>query len=254
MKLMVWNDGKVIEARDFRLDRPYVLQRVHTLNYRPYNLSRHLKILGDASIELFGFASLCGVADAERIISKLLDCSRVTRSLSCPVAMRLDADGHLSFEVEQPMLYEGYAVRAKRLSLSMLTMPLPDTLSQTSVTVAIDAMADSRVRASGGDVALWVDDGGDVVSRPWLPLFAVYRGRVYTPAEYDTVEYVVVRDAIRRLGIELVVHPLNEMSLKRMDEIFVADTMAITSFSSLGDHRLLSIVATRIADAVKVGQ
>lgn len=248
MKLLVWNDGDVVEAKDFSLTRPYVLQRVHTLDYKGYNVGRHVMLLRDASIDIFGFASLCSTADAERIITKLLEASRATRTLSVPVAMRLDVDGHLSFEVEMPIYYEGYSVRAKRLVISSLTMPMPEFVSQTSVSVAIDAMADSRVRRAGADAALWVDVNGEVISRPWCPIFAVYSGRVYTPAEYDTVEYMATRDAMRRVGIELIVHPMTEASLLRMDEIFMTDVMGITSVASVADHSLLSVVTTRIAD------
>lgn len=247
MKLMAWDDGRVVETKDFRLPYPYVLQRVHTLDYQPYNVSRHLMLLRDASIALFGFATLCSVADAERIITRLLDLSRVSRKLSTPVAMRLDALGHLSFEVEQTILYEGYSLRAKRISLATLTMPLPEYMSQTSVSVAVDAMADSRV-AGSADAALWVDDKGAVISRPWMPLFAVYGGRVYTPAEYDTVEYIVTRDAIRRVGAELIVHPMTVASLKRMDEVFMVDAMGVTSVATIEEHRLLSMITARIAD------
>ncbi|MBQ8367189.1 MAG: hypothetical protein IJX40_05575 [Alistipes sp.] len=247
MKLMAWDDGRVVETKDFRLPYPYVLQRVHTLDYQPYNVSRHLMLLRDASIALFGFATLCSVADAERIITRLLNLSRVSRKLSTPVAMRLDALGHLSFEVEQTILYEGYSLRAKRISLATLTMPLPEYMSQTSVSVAVDAMADSRV-AGSADAALWVDDKGAVISRPWMPLFAVYGGRVYTPAEYDTVEYIVTRDAIRRVGAELIVHPMTVASLKRMDEVFIVDAMGVTSVATIEEHRLLSMITARIAD------
>lgn len=252
MRLMAWNDGCVVEVKDFHLDSPYILQRVHTLDYRAYNVSRHLMLLRDCSIEIFGFASLCGVADAERIITKLLEMSRVSRRLSTPVAMRLDSHGHLSFEVEKPILYEGYSVRAKRISLAPLTMPYPEYLSQTSVSVAVDAMADSRIVKDGGDAALWVDTAGNAISRPWLPLFAVYGGRVYTPMEYDTVEYAVTSDAIRRAGIELVVRPLSVASLMRMDELFMVDAMGVTSVASIAEHRLLSVVTARIADAIAI--
>ncbi len=251
MKLLVWNDGRVVEASEFRLTSPYVMQRIHTLGHCAYNVSRHLSLLNDTAISLFSFATLCRVADAERIISKLLDASRVSRSLSCPVVMRINVLGELSFEVEQPILYEGYAVRAKRLALAPLTMPMPDTISPTSVTLAIDAMADSRVRSVGGDMALWLDDHGEVISRPWMPIFAVYRGKVYTPSEYDSVEYVVTRDAIRRANIELVIHPLTVDSLMRMEEVFMVDAMGITSAASLKEHRLLSVVASRIADKME---
>ena len=86
----MWDDGCVVEASQFSLHHPYVLQRIHTIGYKAYNLERHVALMRDASIALFGFASLCRVEDAARIIRRLLEASRVSLSLSCPVAMRLE--------------------------------------------------------------------------------------------------------------------------------------------------------------------
>ena len=111
---MAWCDGRVVEAQAFRPTSPYVLHRIHTLNYKAYDLARHIVLMRDASISLFGFASLCTVQDAERIIEQLLHISRVPRSFSCPVAMRLNSLGELSFEVEEPTFYSGMSLRVIR--------------------------------------------------------------------------------------------------------------------------------------------
>ena len=111
-------------------------------------------------------------------------------------------------------------------------------------------MYDARVQ-DRGDMAILVDSQGEVISRPWLPLFAVFHNVVYTPAEYDTVEYRIVRDAIHRAGIELVVRPIPQASLLRMDEVFVADVMGLTSLSSIQDNRLLSVVAALVASRME---
>ena len=102
MNLLVWDDGRVIGASEYRCPRSYVLQRIHTLGYQATNLGRHIMLLRESSAELFGFMSLCQVGDAERIISRLLQESRVSPRFSCSVAMRLDSNGALSFEVETP--------------------------------------------------------------------------------------------------------------------------------------------------------
>lgn len=250
MKLMVWNDGRVLEASAFSLPHPYVMQRIHTIGYTPYNIERHLMLLRQASEELFGFVSLCSAEDAKRIISRLLELSRVSPTLSYPVAMRLDAYGALSFEVEVASYRSGCYLRACRPHATLFLSSHPDTVSQTSVTVAIDAMTRSRV-AHFADIDIWVNDKSELISRPWMPVFAVYKGRVYTPAEYESVEYVMARDAIRRVGLQLEVRTIPIDALMRMEELFVVDIMGVTSIATLNEHRLLSMATSRIADRME---
>ena len=246
MRLLVWNDGKVIEASEFRLPRAYVLERIHTLGHRAYNLPRHIMLMRESSAQMFGFMSLCRVEDADRIITKLLAASRVSPRLSCSVVMRLDYQGHLSFEVEAPSFYSGCSLRAKRPIGAVLPAVAPYTQFQTSVTVAYDAMCDSRV-AGYGDIAIWSDSKDEVISIPWRPIFTVFHNRVYTPCEYSTVEYVVAAEAIAKAGFELIIHPIPLSALRRMEEVFVADVMGITSLLAVENQRLLFMVATQVA-------
>ena len=251
MKLLVWNDGGVVEASSFSLDKPYVMQRIHTLGYKAFNIAKHIELLREDSMRMFGFASLCGPLDAMRIIEKLLELSRVSPRLSCPVAMRLSVDGALSFEVETPLFDAGMQLRARRYSGVDIVMPMPETACQTSVSVAIDAMAESVISKRGGDIAVWCDNNGNVISLPWRPLFAIHNGRVYTPCEYSTVEYMAVAEAINKLSIELNVRTIPVDSLERMDEIFMADVMAVSSLSSIKNHRLLSAITSRVVDKME---
>lgn len=246
MKLLVWNDGSVVEASQFSLDRPYIMQRIHTLGYKAYNIAHHIELMRAESIRAFGFASLCGAADAMRLIEKLLERSRVSPRLSTPVAMRLTADGELSFEVEMPLYSSGMELRAKRFKGVDIPMVAPDTMCQTSVSVAIDDMVSAVAKKRGGDMPIWTDANGDVISLPWRPLFSIFNGKVYTPCEYPTVEYLGVVEAIKRIELELQVRNIPIASLERMDEIFVADAMSVLSLSSVKKHRLLSTVTTRI--------
>lgn len=247
MKLMVWCDGKVVEAQSFRLTSPYILHRIHTLNYKAYDVARHISLMRDASEQLFGFISLCRVEDAERIIEQLLRLSRVSPNFSCAVAMRLSSLGELSFEVEEPSYYRGLSLSVKRPKGALLSVPRPEYISQNSITIALDAMYDARVKCSG-DVAVLVDDNKELISRPWRPIFVVFNNKIYTPAAYETVEYVTVVEAIRKIGYHLTVRPIPAESLMRMDEIFTADAMGLCSLSKIGNHSLLSIVAALIAD------
>lgn len=251
MRLLVWNDGAVVEASQFSLDHPYVMQRIHTLNYKAFNVARHIGVLRDDSIKLFGFASLCTAADAERIITKLLELSRVAPNLSTPVVMRLSSNGSLSFEVEAPIYNSGIYLRAKRYCGATITMTPPETMSQTSVTVATENMANVVVERRGGEYAIWCDAEGNVISLPWRPMFAIYNNRVYTPCEYDTVEYVNVAKAIKSLNLELIVRTIPVASLERMDELFFADVMTVYSLSTIKKHRLLSVLTTRIVTSIR---
>ena len=244
--MLVWSDGRVVDASEFRLSRPFILQRIHTLGYKAYNVTQHIDIMRRASIELFGFASLCRAEDAERIIEQLTKLSRISPTLSCTVAMRLTSEGELSFEVEQPSYYSGASLSVRRPKGVFYMVSQIEDISQTSVTIAQDAMYDARVQ-DRGDMAILVDFRNEVLSRPWLPIFAVFHNVVYTPTEHNSVEYTIVRDALQRAGIELVVRSIPVESLLRMDEVFVADVMGLTSFASIEESRLLSVVAMHIA-------
>ena len=250
MKLLAWSDGRVVDANEFRLFAPFVLQRIHTLGYRAFNVAQHIHLMRRASMELFGFASLCRKEDAERIIEQLTKLSRISPTLSCTVAMRLTSHGELSFEVEQPSYYSGATLSVKRPKGIFFTAPHPETFSQTSVTIALDAMYDARVQ-DRGDMAILVDSQKEIISRPWRPIFAVFHNVIYTPAEYDTVEYRLVCDAVKSAGVELVVRPIPMESLLRMDEVFVADVMGLISLSSIEESRLLSVVATLVASRME---
>lgn len=251
MRLLVWNDGQVIEASQLRLEKPYVMQRIHTLGHKVYNVARHIEQLREASISLFGFASLCGPADAERIIVKLLELSRVTPRLSCPVAMRIDCDGALSFEVEPPLYDAGMSLKAKRLVGVGVNMPEFNHLYQSSASIAIDALTQAMASKRGGNVPIYVNSEGNIISHSWNPIFVVYSGRVYTPTAFTSVEYLVAKEAIESLGLELIVRDMPYESLQRVDEVFFVNTMAVSSLFAVEKHRLLSVVTSRITSRME---
>lgn len=251
MRLLAWKDGNVIEASQLRLEHPYVMQRIHTLGHKAYNVAQHVELLREGSMTLFGFASRCGAADAQRIIDKLLEVSRVSPSLSTPVVMRIDSTGDLSFEVETPLYNSGICLRAKRLIGEYIKMSHPEVNCQTSLTLAMDAMAESMVKWHGGDTPIWVDADNNVISLPWRPIFAIYNNQIYTPAELNTVAYTSVIKAIKRLELDLNIRVIPADSLQRMDEVFIADIMAVTSLSAIQKSRLLSVVTSRIVDRME---
>ena len=251
MRLLAWLDGAVFEAEKLRVDLPFVQQRIHTLNGIIYHLEQHINILRTASERLFGFASLCSVKDAQRIIGKLLELSRVANSLSVPVVMRLDAIGSLSFEVEKPTYGTGGYLRAKREVGATYTMMQPTIEAQTQASVALDSMADYAVHHIGGQRAIWVDSSGHLLSRPWQPIFVYYKKCWFTPKEYNSVEYSVIARAIEAAGYRLYVRDIPESALELVDEIFVGDIMGISSFSSVKEHRLLSSITTHIASKME---
>lgn len=251
MRLLAWDDGTVVEAAKFSLDRPFVLQRIHTLRYKVYNIALHIELLREASVQLFGFATLCDPASAERIIVKLLELSRVSSQLSCPVAMRIDCDGRLSFEVENPLYESGIQLKATRLDGLCMCQQLPSVMSQTSASIAFENLMQAMVEKQGADIAIGVDAGGSVISLPWRPIFTIYNGKVYTPSEFSTVEYLSVRKAIELANLELIVRDIPQSSLERMDEVFLVDAMSVLSLASINKHRLLSVTTQRIVNRME---
>ena len=252
MRLLAWIDGRVVEASSLHHDAPFVMQRVHTLSRAVYRIGEHLEILRYDSERLFGFASLCSTADAQDIISSLLEKSRVSTTLSCPVAIRLNCLGELSFTVETPTFGSGVYLRAKRFEGAVYESNRPSTLTQTSASVANDYFLDKCVRMYGGERAVWVDKSLNVISRPWLPIFVALRTKIYTPEEFETVEYRRAKEAIERAGFELVIRDIPAGSLEQIDEIFMVDIMSVTALSKIGNHRLLSTASARVTKKMEL--
>ena len=98
---------------------------------------------------------------------------------------------------------------------------------------------------------IYVNSEGNIISQPWSPIFVVFNGRVYTPLAFTSVEYLVAKEAIESLGLELVVRDLPYASLQRVDEVFFVDTMAVTSLFAVEKHRLLSVVTSRITSRME---
>lgn len=251
MRLLAWLDGEVFVAEKLRNDAPFVQQRIHTFGGVAYNLEQHIAVLRRASEELFGFASLCSVKDAQRIIGKLIEHSRVGGSLSVPVVMRLDASASLSFEVEKPTFGCGGYMRAKREVGVAYTMTQPMFEAETQASVALDKMVDCAVHHLGGQRAIWVNSEGYLLSRPWQPIFIYYKQCWFTPKRYGSVEFCVIERAIKAAGHKLLVRDIPESALEIVDEVFAADIMGISSFASIKNHRLLSSITIRIASKME---
>ena len=251
MRLLAWLDGAVFEAERLRIEHPFVQQRIHTLRGIAFNLEHHIEVLRRSTEQLYGIATLCGAKDAQRIISKLVDRSRVGNSLSVPVVMRHDAMGGLSFEVEKPTYGVGGYLRAKREVGTPYTMNQPTVEAATEASVALDNMADYAVRHLGGDRAIWVNSEGMLLSRPWQPIYVYYKKCWFTPKRYDSVEYAVMKRAIEAAGHKLLVRDIPESALDIVDEVFVGDIMGISSFSSIKNRRLLSSITNRIASKME---
>ncbi len=248
MRYVAWIDGMVVDASQLRLDAPFVMQRIHTLAGKVYNAHAHVVVLREASEYMFGFMSLVTGADVERVVSKLLECAHAPLECSVPVAMRLDARGVLSFEIESPTYGRGVYLRAKRGVGVTIEHARPiDIMAESSESIAIDAMTECRVAHQGGDVALWTDASGNLISRPWMPLFVYHKENLYTPAEFHSVEYHMAARAIRAAGYNLYVHAIPSSALTAVDELFIVDIMGVSSLGVVKKHRLRSSVAIKIA-------
>ena len=252
MRYLAWIDGRVVEASKLPHNEPFVMQRIHTLNHAVYNAYAHIFVMRETSGELFGFQTLATGGDVERIVAKLLEVANAPLSCSVPVVMRLYVSGALSFEVEEPMFGEGVYLRAKRLTGVAVERHASNYLAQTSESIAMDAIADCSVRQHGGDIAIWVDASGNVISHPWRPIFVYHKGVIFTPQEFYTAEYRMATSAIESASMRLAVRDIPFKALARVDEVFLVDIMGVTALSSVLRHRLLSAIAQRVTDRMEL--
>lgn len=247
MARWVWIEGDVVEARQLADMRPYVVERVHTLDYRARYMERHLDSLRRSAEELFGFAPLCRARDMERVAADLLARNGLTRTLSCPVRVRLSSRAELSVECEPPTFGAGCYLRAKMPVAAVLRYDAPPWERRSSLTEELAAVADGVVRRKGADAAIRIDSHDMVVGRAWSPLFLVRERNLFTPREYDSAEYDMAVATAERAGLRVYVRRFSVRAFDYADELFTVDSMGMTAFSRVGNRLLSSTIATRIA-------
>lgn len=246
----VWIDGETVES-SAAADRcgVYVLERVHTLDYRVRRLAEHLARLRAACEQAFGFAPICSVGDLADDIAGLLARNRMTRRVSCPVKISVAADARMIVECESATFGAGCYLRAKMPSLAALQydMPMPWGGYPSSLSEQAEALADLRVRISGAEKAIRLDGRMMIAGSPWSVPFLVKDNHVFAPSESTSVEYLTACEAIRAAGLPLHVRALSHRALDNADEIFTVDIMGMTSYSRIGRRPLSSTAASRIA-------
>lgn len=247
MARFAWIDGEIVETRQLPEARPYVVERIHTLDRRVRYAERHLDVLRHSAEELFGFAPLCRARYIEGVISELLARNGMTRTLSCPVRVRLSSRAELSMECEPPTFGAGCYLRAKMPAAAVLRYDATQWERRSSLTEELAAVADGMVRIEGADMAIRVDSQDMVVGRAWSPLFLVRDRYLFTPREYDSAEYDMAVATVERAGLRLYVRPFPVRALDYADELFTVDSMGMTAFSRVGNRLLSSTIATRIA-------
>lgn len=251
MKYLTSVDGRVCDLSELRSDLPYVMQRIHTLHGRAYNVEHHLALLCEASAELLGFTPLVDADKVRAAVAELLDMAHAPTRFSVPVAMRLNSRGEHILIVERPTFGAGAYLRAKRVDVAPVVCHTQFDEWESSASVAYDAMLDHRSYARGGERAIPVSEAGYVLSRPWLLTLVVAGDTVYSPSEHHSVEYAVARRAVEAAGMHFVVRPIPLALLDRADEILFIDIMGIIAATKIGDHRLSFSAAIRLAQQMQ---
>lgn len=247
MARFAWIEGETVDARQLPDARPYVVERIHTLDYRARNMDRHIASLRASAEELFGFAPLCRAGDMERVAAELLARNGMTRVLSCPVRVRLCSDTRLIVECENPTFGNGCYLRAKMLSAVALRYDVPPWERRSSMTEEIAAVAGRMAQMQGADAAIRIDSQNMVVGQAWSPLFLVRDRHLFTPRAYDSAEYDLAVATAGRAGVPVYVRPFSARALDYADELFTVDSMGMTAYSRIGKHLLSSTIAASIA-------
>ncbi|MDE6140747.1 MAG: aminotransferase class IV [Alistipes sp.] len=247
MVRFAWIDGRTVDVRQMPDARPYVVERIHTLDYRAQRMERHLDVLRTSAGELFGFAPLCRARDMERIVAELLAHNGMTRTLSCPVRVKLSSRAELMVECEPPTFGSGCYLRAKMPVAAALSYDAPPWECRSSMTEEIVAVADRMVHMQGADAAIRVDSQNMVAGWAWSPLFLVRDRHLFTPREYASAEYGLAVEAASRAGLQVHARPFSVRALDYADEIFSVDSMGMTAYSRIGKRLLSSTIAARMA-------
>lgn len=239
-------DGCAFE-RDVFPEGLYVYQPIMTFGYKALHLGNYLHRLKVAAEEV-----LCSVPSlSERGVATMI--TEFLRKNNYPATMPASVElrCYLSGEV---VLLGGEVSPYPKLGLRMLMpagvdvcyeLPLSEHLS--SVRRAAAEAARARAESQGAKVAVRFDREGYARSVNDSEIFVIKEYTVMMPAPPESVEGVLMLEAIRRSGLQVEVVPMSLEMLETADEIFYIDHCGVTALGAFNGHPLMHILAEKIA-------
>lgn len=230
------------------MEGAYVYQHIHTLNYTPYMLPQHIKIIDQAASALFELQFAYDEQDVLRQITTLLSAARLSRKVSICVTIKQYASEDVTIEYHTPSIYSGYVIRSLRPEATCLRMQIPLDCYPTSAAVAAFDMVDAIAQGRGYHTAVVIDDDDTLLSNPTQPVAIVRETTlVISKSAAPSVERYTLEQAARKAGYEVEYRPLKRSDLSSADEVLTMNWQGITAIQQINGKPYMAIIAENIA-------
>ncbi len=230
---------------------PSIWQTIHVLGRRPRLLKEHLREMSRHCLGLYRVDFTPDLQAVEQAIVELLNRERYPQDRSVGVTLWAEPSGAWRVEALGEALYRGYVLRALRPEAQMLAFDLPFGGAPTAAARLTWQTARTIVAERKANAVVRLDAEGRLCEADGAPLYVAVGRTIYTSHEGSEVEAGLAAEAIRRAGYTLCVEPLPRTWLPKMEELFYVDYRGVTSLQSCDRKLLMSVMATRVAEAME---
>lgn len=225
----------------------YVYQHIHTLDYAPYNLPQHIKIISQASEALFEEQFEYSEQEVAKQIATLLGAARLSRKVSICITLKQYASGDVTIEYDEPSIYSGYVMRSLRPDATCLRMQIPLEGYPTSASVEACNLAEAITQGRGYHTAIIIDADDTIRCDTSHPIALVKEMTLYIANTSLSVERDMLEQATRKAGYKVEYRTLKRADLATADEVLVMNWQGITAMQQVNGKPYMSIIAENIA-------
>lgn len=225
----------------------YVYQHIHTLDYTPYNLPQHIKIISQASEALFEEQFEYSEQEVAKQIATLLGAARLSRKVSICITLKQYASGDVTIEYDEPSIYSGYVMRSLRPEATCLRMQIPLESYPTSASVEACNLAEAIAQGRGYHTAIIIDTDDTIRCDTSHPIAIVKEMTLYIANTSFSVERNMLEQATRKAGYKVEYRTLKRADLATADEVLVMNWQGITAMQQVNGKPYMSIIAENIA-------
>ena len=225
----------------------YVYQHIHTLDYAPYNLPQHIKIISQASEALFEEQFEYSEQEVAKQIATLLGAARLSRKVSICITLKQYASGDVTIEYDEPSIYSGYVMRSLRPEATCLRMQIPLESYPTSASVEACNLAEAIAQGRGYHTAIIIDADDTIRCDTSHPIALVKEMTLYIANTSLSVERDMLEQATRKAGYKVEYRTLKRADLATADEVLVMNWQGITAMQQVNGKPYMSIIAENIA-------
>ena len=225
----------------------YVYQHIHTLDYTPYNLPQHIKIISQASEALFEEQFEYNEKEVAKQITTLLGAARLSRKVSICITLKQYASGDVTIEYDEPSIYSGYVLRSLRPEATCLRMQIPLESYPTSASVEACNLAEAIAQGRGYHTAIIIDADDTIRCDTSHPIALVKEMTLYIANTSLSVDRDMLEQATRKAGYKVEYRTLKRADLATADEVLVMNWQGITAMQQVNGKPYMSIIAENIA-------